>query len=188
MVPGANRNFAIFDPLDFLAAVTCHIPNRGDHLARYYGYYSSVQRGRRRRQGPSVRSRSPTTPLARRWCAAPGRASSRRSSRPTRWSARIAVARCGSSRSSRSRASCEPYSSTCRCGLPRSRDRHLLLPADPWISSTSPARTEIFPQENEGGRPSSFHGRGSSSAQRHFSRGLEQDNHGLRQENAPHKD
>jgi ribosomal protein S27E len=47
MVVGPNRNFEISDPLDFLAAVTCHIPNRGDHLMRYYGYYSSVQRGRR---------------------------------------------------------------------------------------------------------------------------------------------
>lgn len=36
---------------DFLAAVTAHIPNRGEHLVRYYGYYSSVQRGRRQRQG-----------------------------------------------------------------------------------------------------------------------------------------
>ena len=51
MVEGPNRNFEIFDPLDFLAAVTSHIPNRGEHLVRYYSYYSSVQRGRRRRQG-----------------------------------------------------------------------------------------------------------------------------------------
>ena len=51
IVEGANRNFEIFDPLDCLAAVTSHIPNRGEHLVRYYGYYSSVQRGRRRRQG-----------------------------------------------------------------------------------------------------------------------------------------
>jgi hypothetical protein len=42
MVRGTNRNFEIFDPLDFLAAVTSHIPNRGEHLVRYYGYYSSV--------------------------------------------------------------------------------------------------------------------------------------------------
>lgn len=34
MVPGPNRNFEIFEPLDFLAAVTCHIPNRGEHLVR----------------------------------------------------------------------------------------------------------------------------------------------------------
>ena len=51
MVGGPNRNFEIFDPLDSRAVVTSHIPNRGEHLVRYYGYYSSVQRGRRRRQG-----------------------------------------------------------------------------------------------------------------------------------------
>ena len=51
MVAGANRNFEVFDPLDFIAALTAHIPNRGEHLVRYYGYYSSVQRGRRRRDG-----------------------------------------------------------------------------------------------------------------------------------------
>ena len=51
IVEGANRNFEIFDPRDFLAAVTSPIPNRGEHLVRCYGYYSSVQRGRRRRQG-----------------------------------------------------------------------------------------------------------------------------------------
>jgi len=60
MVEGPNRNFEIFDPLDFLAAVTSHIPNRGEHLVRYYGYYSSVQRGRRRRQG---REKMPLGPV-----------------------------------------------------------------------------------------------------------------------------
>jgi len=35
MVEGANRNFEIIDPLDFLAAVTSCIPNRGEHLVRY---------------------------------------------------------------------------------------------------------------------------------------------------------
>lgn len=38
MVAGSNRNFEIFDPLDFLAAVTSLIPNRGEDLVRYYGY------------------------------------------------------------------------------------------------------------------------------------------------------
>jgi hypothetical protein len=51
MVVGPNRNFEVFDPLDFLASVTSHIPNRGEHLVRYHGYCSSVQRGRCRRQG-----------------------------------------------------------------------------------------------------------------------------------------
>ncbi len=59
MVEGPNRNFEIFDPLDFLAAVTSHIPNRGEHLVRYYGWYSSVQRGRRRRQGREKLSLGP---------------------------------------------------------------------------------------------------------------------------------
>ncbi len=37
MVPGATRK--IFDPLDFRAAVTAHIPNRGGRPVRCYGYY-----------------------------------------------------------------------------------------------------------------------------------------------------
>ena len=51
MVKGPNRNFQIYDPLDFLAAVTAHIPDRREHLVRYYGWYSSVQRGKRRKLG-----------------------------------------------------------------------------------------------------------------------------------------
>jgi len=47
---GANGNYESFDPLDYLAAVTLHISNRGEHLVRYCAHYSSVQRGRHRRQ------------------------------------------------------------------------------------------------------------------------------------------
>jgi hypothetical protein len=50
MVKGPNRNFQIYDPLDFLAAVTARIPDRREHLVRYYGWHSSVQRGKRRTQ------------------------------------------------------------------------------------------------------------------------------------------
>ena len=35
MVDGPNRNFELFDPLDFLAAVTSDVANRGEHLVRY---------------------------------------------------------------------------------------------------------------------------------------------------------
>jgi hypothetical protein len=38
---GPSRNFQVFDPLDFLAEVTQHIPNAGEHLIRYYGWYSN---------------------------------------------------------------------------------------------------------------------------------------------------
>jgi hypothetical protein len=51
MVKGLNRNFQVYDPLDFLAAATAHIPDRREHLVRYYGWYSSVQRGKRRKLG-----------------------------------------------------------------------------------------------------------------------------------------
>jgi len=42
-----NRNFQVFDPLDFLAEVTQHIPNTGEHTIRYYGWYSNKSRGMR---------------------------------------------------------------------------------------------------------------------------------------------
>ena len=34
---GIKRNFEIFDPCEFLAEVTQHIPDRGEHQVRYYG-------------------------------------------------------------------------------------------------------------------------------------------------------
>ena len=42
-----SRNFQVFDPLDFLAEVTQHIPNTGEHTIRYYGWYSNKSRGMR---------------------------------------------------------------------------------------------------------------------------------------------
>jgi hypothetical protein len=51
MVEGPSRTFEIFDPKDFLATVTPHITNRGEHAVRCCGWHSSVQRGRRKRQG-----------------------------------------------------------------------------------------------------------------------------------------
>ena len=44
---GVSRNFQVFDPLDFLAEVTQHIPNKGEHTIRYYGWYSNKSRGMR---------------------------------------------------------------------------------------------------------------------------------------------
>jgi hypothetical protein len=42
---GMRRNYEIYDPLDFLAEVTQHIPNKGEHQVRYYGWYSNKKRG-----------------------------------------------------------------------------------------------------------------------------------------------
>jgi len=45
LLKGIPRNFEVFDPLDFLAEVTQHIPNKGEHQVRYYGFYSNKKRG-----------------------------------------------------------------------------------------------------------------------------------------------
>jgi len=37
----------LFDALEWLAAMCSHVPNRGEQMVRYYGYYSNVSRGRR---------------------------------------------------------------------------------------------------------------------------------------------
>ena len=46
---GPRRNFQVFSALDFLAELTQHFPNKGEHLVRYYGWYSHRQRGMRAR-------------------------------------------------------------------------------------------------------------------------------------------
>jgi len=46
-----RRNFLVFQPLDFLGELFQHIPNKGEHLIRYYGYYSNKARGTRRGEG-----------------------------------------------------------------------------------------------------------------------------------------
>jgi hypothetical protein len=47
LMAGIPRNFEVYDPLDFLAEVTQHIPNKGEHQIRYYGWYSNKKRGMR---------------------------------------------------------------------------------------------------------------------------------------------
>jgi len=39
-----------FDALEWLAAMCSHIPNKGEQMVRYYGYYSNVSRGKRKKQ------------------------------------------------------------------------------------------------------------------------------------------
>jgi hypothetical protein len=47
--PALQRNFELFSACDWLAALTAHIPNAGEHLVRYYGWCSNVSRGKRRK-------------------------------------------------------------------------------------------------------------------------------------------
>jgi|GEM_PF-6104964 len=56
---GVPRNFQVFDALDSLAELTQHIPDQGEHLARYDGWYSHRARGVR--AGAGSFSRRPQT-------------------------------------------------------------------------------------------------------------------------------
>jgi|LGVE01.1.fsa_nt_gb hypothetical protein len=48
---GNGKTKETFDALDWLALLTTHIPNRGEQMVRYYGYYSNKSRGMRKKQG-----------------------------------------------------------------------------------------------------------------------------------------
>lgn len=48
LVAGNPRIFEIFEPLDFIATVTQHIPDKGEHQIHYYGWYSNKNRGLRK--------------------------------------------------------------------------------------------------------------------------------------------
>ena len=54
---GPRRNFQVFDALDFLAELTQHIPDKGEHLVRYYGWYSYRRRGMRAKDAPDEEGR-----------------------------------------------------------------------------------------------------------------------------------
>ena len=40
----------VFDALDWLAAMTSHVPNKGKQMVRYYGHYRNVSRGLRQKK------------------------------------------------------------------------------------------------------------------------------------------
>jgi Putative transposase len=65
MNPVLKKNFAVFSVLDWIATRTAHIPNKGEQLVRYYGYYSNVSRGKRKKQKPEEKT-SPLTAIRRR--------------------------------------------------------------------------------------------------------------------------
>ena len=45
----------MFDPLDFRAEVTQHIPDPGMQMVRYYGWYSNKMRGQRAKRAESAK-------------------------------------------------------------------------------------------------------------------------------------
>src|SRR4030066_275999 len=45
-----NKEEKVFDALEWLAAMSSHVPDKGGQTVRYYGYYSNVSRGKRKKQ------------------------------------------------------------------------------------------------------------------------------------------
>ncbi|MFM7102551.1 MAG: transposase, partial [Verrucomicrobiota bacterium] len=52
--PKIHRNFEVFTPVDFLATIAQHIPDKGAQMVRYYGLYSNKMRGCARKRGPGA--------------------------------------------------------------------------------------------------------------------------------------
>jgi hypothetical protein len=73
LASGPKRNFQILAPLDFLAEFTQHIPPKGAHLIRYYGWYSNKARGMRQNAAAEAAAAASSGEGAR--VPAPGRCS-----------------------------------------------------------------------------------------------------------------
>ena len=46
----AFKEEKVFGALDWLAAMTSHVPNKGEQMVRYYGHYSNASRGLRQKK------------------------------------------------------------------------------------------------------------------------------------------
>jgi hypothetical protein len=44
-----NKKETTFDAMEWLAAMCCHVPNKGEQMVRYYGHYSNLSRGKRKK-------------------------------------------------------------------------------------------------------------------------------------------
>ncbi len=59
MTHGKNKkNFHVFSPLEFIAAITQHIPEPYFQLTRVYGWYSNRMRGYRKKQQEREKEKS----------------------------------------------------------------------------------------------------------------------------------
>jgi hypothetical protein len=59
---GTKRNFQILPALDFIAEFTQHIPPKGSHLVRYYGWYSNKARGVRAKAAAAAQKEALSSP------------------------------------------------------------------------------------------------------------------------------
>jgi hypothetical protein len=54
-----KKNFEVYPPEEFIAAITQHIPEKSFQMVRYYGWYSNKSRGIRNKQGIERSSHEP---------------------------------------------------------------------------------------------------------------------------------
>ena len=75
MNPVLKKNFAVFPVLDWIATLAAHIPDKGEQLLRYYGYYTNVSRGKRQKLKPEAKDRDAPDrragDLLGTWCFSP---------------------------------------------------------------------------------------------------------------------
>jgi hypothetical protein len=45
-----SNDWKVFDAPEWLAAMCSHVPNRGEQMVRYYGWYSKGTRGKRQKR------------------------------------------------------------------------------------------------------------------------------------------
>ena len=57
--PRHQANFRVFDPLDFLAEVSAHIPDPHEKTTLFYGWYSNRTRGYRKQHGLLAKAEAP---------------------------------------------------------------------------------------------------------------------------------
>ena len=119
-----QRNFEVFTPSDFIAAITQHIPEKSFQLVRYYGWYSNKMRGQRDKRaaeeipatGNAVAVIDVSEHEPRRIPSAKWRELIKKVWKPTRCSARNVPVKCASSRSSTTGKSSNASCATSDCG------------------------------------------------------------------------
>jgi len=65
MNPSLGRNFEAMDPLEWLARLSDHIPDPGQHRTLFYGEYSNRARGSGHPGEPEAPSKDEPTPRKR---------------------------------------------------------------------------------------------------------------------------
>jgi hypothetical protein len=56
MNPVLTKDFALFPVLNWIATLIPLIPDKGEQLVHYYGYYRNVSRGKRKKERPEEKT------------------------------------------------------------------------------------------------------------------------------------